>query len=81
MPQEYLEITWSIGRTLKDRLRAIEWEPLPKQLSDLLGKVREQDNAEAPRGGLEASYAEIREKLDERDRRLSSARGVRSSIS
>jgi hypothetical protein len=68
MPQEYVEITWSIGRTLKDRLRAIEWEPLPRQLSDLLGKVLEQDNEEAPRGGRGASYAEIREKLVERDR-------------
>jgi hypothetical protein len=51
MSNEYVEITESVGRTLKDRLRAIEWEPLPKQLSDLLGEVLEQDNEEAPRGG------------------------------
>ena len=67
MPQEYVEITWSIGRTLKDRLRAIEREPLPKQLSDLLGKVLEQDK-EKPTGGSGASSAEIHEKLVERDR-------------
>jgi hypothetical protein len=67
MPQEYVEITWSIGRTLKDRLRAIEREPFPKQLSDLLGKVLEQDK-EKPPGGRGASSAEIHEKLVERDR-------------
>jgi hypothetical protein len=37
MSNEYVE---TVGRTLKDRLRAIEWEPLPKRLADLLSKVR-----------------------------------------
>jgi hypothetical protein len=51
MSKEYVEITWSVGTTLKDRLRSIEWEPLPKRLSDLLNKVSEQDNKEAPEQG------------------------------
>ena len=42
MSKEYVEITWSVGTMLKERLRSIEWEPLPKRLSDLLNHVREK---------------------------------------
>lgn len=27
---------------LKDRLKAIEWEPIPERLADLLAKLQEQ---------------------------------------
>jgi len=42
MSREYLEITSVIGMRLKDRLKAIEWEPIPERLADLLAKLQEE---------------------------------------
>jgi hypothetical protein len=58
MSKEYIEITWSVGTTLKEWLRFIEWEPLPKRLSDLLNQISEQDNKEAPEQGHSQKIAQ-----------------------
>jgi hypothetical protein len=42
MSREYVEITSVIGMRLKDRLRAIEWEPIPERLAYLLAKLQQQ---------------------------------------
>ena len=44
MSREYAEITSVIGMGLKDRLRGIEWEPIPERLADLLATLQEQGN-------------------------------------
>jgi hypothetical protein len=48
MSRENAEITSVIGIRLKDMLRAIEWEPIPERLADLLAKLQEQGNAKTP---------------------------------
>jgi hypothetical protein len=60
MSNENVEITQSIGRTLKDRLRAIEWEPLPKRLSEkALGGVSAGNQGQSVR--FQKSELEYRE--------------------
>jgi hypothetical protein len=44
MSREYTEITFFIGMRLKDRLRDIQWQPVPKRLADLIATLQEQNN-------------------------------------